>query len=127
MPATRVVLLPGGVLPADLAYGSLIEALGDDVDAVTKDLEVYAADEPPDDYSLDLEVAGVLREAAARGWKRFHLGGYSAGGRVSTRVCCASRRSTAESGPRARVGGELGSESCRGGAAAGRRAAREPP
>lgn len=80
MPATRVVLLPGGVLPADLAYGSLIEALGDDVDAVTKDLEVYAADEPPDDYSLDLEVAGVLREAAARGWKRFHLGGYSAGG-----------------------------------------------
>jgi pimeloyl-ACP methyl ester carboxylesterase len=80
MPATRVVLLPGGVLPADLAYGSLIEALGEDVDAVTKDLEVYAGDEPPDDYSLDLEVAGVVREADTRGWERFHLAGYSAGG-----------------------------------------------
>jgi pimeloyl-ACP methyl ester carboxylesterase len=80
MPATRVVLLPGGVLPADQAYGSLIEALGEDVDAVTKDLEVYAADEPPDDYSLDLEVAGILREADTLGWERFHLAGYSAGG-----------------------------------------------
>ena len=49
----RVVLLPGSVLPAELAYGALIEALGSDVDAVAKDLEVYATAEPPDDYSLD--------------------------------------------------------------------------
>jgi pimeloyl-ACP methyl ester carboxylesterase len=41
---------------------------------------VYAGDEPPAEYSLDAEVAGVLRAADARGWARFHLVGYSAGG-----------------------------------------------
>lgn len=76
----RMVLLPGGVLPADLAYGGLLEALENDVDAVAKDLELYASDEPPVDYSLDDEVAGVVRVADARGWERFHLIGYSGGG-----------------------------------------------
>jgi len=76
----RVVLLPGSVLPAGPAYGALIEALGSSAEVVAKDLEVYAAAAPPDDYSLDHEVAGVLREAAARGWDTFHLGGYSGGG-----------------------------------------------
>jgi pimeloyl-ACP methyl ester carboxylesterase len=75
-----VILLPGAVLPADLAYGALSDALGDEVEAVAKDLEVYAGDAPPEDYSLDTEVAGVLREADARGWERFHLVGYSGGG-----------------------------------------------
>ena len=75
-----MILVPGGILPADLAYGALIEALGDEVDAVAKDLELYAGDAPPEDYTLDQEVAGVLREADARGWDRFHLVGYSAGG-----------------------------------------------
>lgn len=75
-----MILLPGAVLPADLAYGALIEALGADVEAVAKDLEVYAGEAPPEDYSLDTEVAGVLREADARGWVRFHLIGYSGGG-----------------------------------------------
>jgi pimeloyl-ACP methyl ester carboxylesterase len=74
-----VILLPGGILPADLAYGALVEALGDEVAAVAKDLEVYAGD-APEDYSLDAEVAGVLREADVRGWERFHLVGYSGGG-----------------------------------------------
>jgi pimeloyl-ACP methyl ester carboxylesterase len=80
----RVLLLPGSVLPAAPAYGALIEALhdqhGDQVEAVAKDLEVYATDQPPADYSLDDEVAGVLREADARGWNTFHLVGYSGGG-----------------------------------------------
>jgi pimeloyl-ACP methyl ester carboxylesterase len=75
-----VVLLPGSVLPAEQAYGALIAALGADADVVAKDLEVYATAQPPDDYSLDLEVDGVLREADARGWERFHLVGYSGGG-----------------------------------------------
>jgi pimeloyl-ACP methyl ester carboxylesterase len=68
------------VLPAELAYGALIEALGSDVDAVAKDLEVYATAEPPDDYSLDREVDGLLDAAGERGWERFHLVGYSGGG-----------------------------------------------
>jgi pimeloyl-ACP methyl ester carboxylesterase len=46
-------------------------------------LEVYAGAEPPSDYSLELEVKGVLRAAAARGFERFHLAGYSAGGAAS--------------------------------------------
>ncbi|HEX8972421.1 alpha/beta hydrolase [Oryzihumus sp.] len=76
----RVLLLPGSVLPADLAYGALLAELGDRISAVAKDLELYATDEPPADYSLDTEVDGVLREADARGWERFHLVGYSGGG-----------------------------------------------
>ena len=81
-----MILLPGIVLPAELAYGALINAFGPDVEAVAKDLEVYAKPEPPEDYSLELEVAGVLREAEARDWERFHLVGYSGGGAASTRV-----------------------------------------
>ena len=80
MPQYRVILLPGSVLPAELAYGALLSALGSNVDALAKELEVYAASEPPLDYTLDVEVDGVLREAAALGWDRFHLVGYSGGG-----------------------------------------------
>lgn len=80
----RVLLLPGSVLPAAPAYGALIAALharlGDDVDAVAKDLEVYAGPTPPADYTLDTEGAGVLRAAEERGWDTFHLVGYSGGG-----------------------------------------------
>jgi pimeloyl-ACP methyl ester carboxylesterase len=76
----RAILLPGSVLPANLAYGSLVHALGNGTDAILKDLEVYATPEAPPDYSLDLEVAGVLREADRRDWQRFHLVGYSGGG-----------------------------------------------
>ena len=83
MASFRVILVPGIVLPADLAYGALIAALGSDVEAVAKELEVYATPEPPQNYSLELEVAGVLREADSRGWEQFHLVGYSGGGAVS--------------------------------------------
>jgi pimeloyl-ACP methyl ester carboxylesterase len=79
----RVILLPGIVMPAAAAYGDLLAELGDDVEAMTKDLEVYAAATPPTDYSLDLEVAGVLATARARGWDRFHLVGYSGGASVA--------------------------------------------
>jgi pimeloyl-ACP methyl ester carboxylesterase len=87
--AFRVILLPGSVLPADPAYGALIAALGSDVEAVAKDLEVYATPEPPQNYTLDVEIAGVLREADARGWNRFHLVGYSGGGAASLAFAAA--------------------------------------
>lgn len=80
MEPIRVVLLPGSVLPAQPAYGALIEALGPDVDAVAKDLELYDGDKPPPDWSLDTEIEGVVREADSRGWETFHLLGYSGGG-----------------------------------------------
>ena len=82
-PHHSAILIPGAVLPADLAYGALLEALGDEVAAVAKDLELYAGDEPPPGYSLELEVEGVLRVAEAAGFERFHLVGYSAGGAAS--------------------------------------------
>jgi pimeloyl-ACP methyl ester carboxylesterase len=83
--ATRhlAVLLPGGVLPAEPAYAALLGVLAEQVDAVAKDLEVYAGDRPPPEYSLDMEVAGILREADGHGFDRFHLVGYSGGGASS--------------------------------------------
>ena len=75
-----MILLPGVVLPADVAYVALIDALGSDVETLAKDLEMYAGDEPPGDYTLDQEVAGVCRVAEERGWAGFHLVGYSGGG-----------------------------------------------
>lgn len=80
------MLLPGAVLPAQPAYGALIEALGTGVEAFAKDLELYAGDEPPPGWSLDTEIEGVLREADARGWGSFHLAGYSGGGAAFLRT-----------------------------------------
>jgi pimeloyl-ACP methyl ester carboxylesterase len=80
---TQAVLLPGGVMPADLAYAALLEALGNDVEAIAKDLEVYAGPEPPVGYTLDHEIAGILRTARDADFDRFHLVGYSGGGASS--------------------------------------------
>jgi pimeloyl-ACP methyl ester carboxylesterase len=82
----QAILLPGGVMPAGLAYGALMDALGDGVEAIAKDLEVYAGPEPPPDYTLEHEVDGVLRTARDAGFDRFHLVGYSGGGASSLAV-----------------------------------------
>jgi len=74
------VLLPGAVLPAEPAYAGLLETLGDRVDAVAKDLEVYEADQPTPDFGLGTEVDGIRREADSHDFDRFHLVGYSGGG-----------------------------------------------
>jgi len=78
-----VIMLPGGVLPASLAYEALSKELGDQVHAVAKELEVYRADLPPAGFTLDVEVAGILRCAEEVGFDRFHLVGYSGGGASS--------------------------------------------
>ncbi len=80
---TQAILLPGGVMPAELAYGGLLAALGDDVQAVAKELELYADAAPPAGYTLQHETDGILRTADAAGFERFHLVGYSAGGASS--------------------------------------------
>lgn len=77
------------MLPAELAYGALIDALGPDVETLAKDLDVYATPEPLEDYSLEVEIAGVLREADGRGWECFHLVGYSGGGAASLAFAAA--------------------------------------
>ena len=41
---------------------------------------MYAEDLPPKDYDLGVEVDGIVREADAHSFDRFHLVGYSGGG-----------------------------------------------
>ena len=81
--AVNVILLPGGVMPADLAYAALLAEFGPDVHAVTKDLELYAEPTPPPTYSLADEIDGILRVAGDAGFDDFHLVGYSGGGASS--------------------------------------------
>ena len=76
-----VILLPGIIAPAELRFARLLEALGDDVDAVPKDLEVYGGPTvPPPGFSLDMEIDGITRVADEHGFGRFHLYGHSGGG-----------------------------------------------
>jgi len=87
----RVVLLPGGVVPAEPAYAALLGVLGARVDAVAKDLELYSEEQPPPDFSLDTEIEGILREADVHGFDRFHLVGYSGGGASSLAFAAVHR------------------------------------
>jgi hypothetical protein len=75
----QAILLPGIVLPKELAYGALRDALGEGIDARAKDLEVYATDEPPAGYGQEMEIADDS------GFEHFHLVGYSGGGRSRPR------------------------------------------
>lgn len=79
----QVIALPGGVNPAAIRYAPLASAVGDQVKLHLKDLEVYAEEEPPADYSIGLEVKALARFADSIGLERFHLLGYSGGGFVS--------------------------------------------
>lgn len=76
----QVVMLPGGVLPAEIAYKDLIQHLGPQTKVVAKELEIYSTPTPPTGFSLDLEIAGILRAADEANFEHFHLVGYSAGG-----------------------------------------------
>src|ERR1700730_2724329 len=87
--SSQVILLPGGVMPAKLAYADLITALGSDVEPVAKELEMYAGHEPPPGYTLDTEVDGILRTSSEAGFDRFHLVGYSGGGASSIAFAAA--------------------------------------
>ncbi len=81
--AEVALFIPGGVTPADLAYGALIQALDGKVNAIIKDLEVYAGDRPPAGFELGMELDGILRTVEHAGVDRFHLVGFSGGGAVS--------------------------------------------
>jgi pimeloyl-ACP methyl ester carboxylesterase len=76
-----VIFLPGILMPAALRYERLLAALGEDVDPVVKELEVYRGPStPPPGYSLEVELAGIGRTADEAGLERFHLYGHSGGG-----------------------------------------------
>lgn len=74
-----VKFLPGGISPAAVTYGPLLEVLKDGVRPLLKDLEVYTADTPPPGYGLEWEIAGMKRAAEASGLESFHLVEYSGG------------------------------------------------
>jgi pimeloyl-ACP methyl ester carboxylesterase len=78
-----VVFLPGGITPVALSYAPLLEELAGEIAPVTRELAVYAGDEPPADYSLTLEVEALLRGVDEAGLETFHLVGFSGGGAVS--------------------------------------------
>jgi len=78
-----VIFVAGGIMPAEFRYAPLLEALGSDVRAVTKDLEVYRAPQVPEDHTIDAEVDGITRVAEAEGFEQFHLYGYSGGASVA--------------------------------------------
>jgi pimeloyl-ACP methyl ester carboxylesterase len=71
-------------MPGELRYQALLAALGDATRPVVKELEVYRSESAvPDDYSIELEVAGVERAADEAGFDRFHLYAHSGGGAVA--------------------------------------------
>jgi pimeloyl-ACP methyl ester carboxylesterase len=76
---TDVLFLPGIIAPAAVRYSAFLTHLPD-VNAVVKDLEVYATDEPPADYSIENEIRGIEEAADKAGLERFHLYGHSGGG-----------------------------------------------
>ena len=79
----QVICLPGSVAPAVNRYAPLQAAVGDRAALHLKDLELYRGDAPPEDYTIELELAAVDQLAASLGLDRFHLIGYSGGGFIS--------------------------------------------
>lgn len=75
-----VIFIPGGVMPSELAYNPLLAVIGDEIQPILKELEVYRYDQPQPDYGLETEVAGIQHAATEAGLDSFHLVGYSAGG-----------------------------------------------
>jgi pimeloyl-ACP methyl ester carboxylesterase len=86
MPASTplpVVFMPGGVTPVGLSYAPLLRELEPTIEPLLKDLEVYTEEEPPANYSVQLEVDGLERVVNSAGLETFHLVSYSGGGAIS--------------------------------------------
>lgn len=75
-----VMLIPGTIAPADMTYRAMLDVLAGEIEPLLKDLEVYAGEAPPPNYTLDTEVEGIRRAADEAGWSDFHLVGHSIGG-----------------------------------------------
>jgi hypothetical protein len=61
----QVICLPGSVAPAAQRYGPLKAHVGERAALHSRDLEVYAGETPPSDYSVELELACLERFSAA--------------------------------------------------------------
>jgi pimeloyl-ACP methyl ester carboxylesterase len=78
--AEPVIFLPGILMPAALRLVPLLEQLGDVVQAITKELDVYSSAKSRAGYSIDMEVEAISRAANAAGFDHFDLYGHSGGG-----------------------------------------------
>lgn len=85
----RVIFLPGGVMPASMAYAPVVDGLASQAECVLKEPEIFAREAPSKDYSLDLEVDGLLSAADEAGFERFDLYGYSLGGAIALAATAA--------------------------------------
>jgi pimeloyl-ACP methyl ester carboxylesterase len=65
------------MMPAASSFEALLCCLGPEVRPLLKDLELYAHELVPKDYSLDTELEGLTKAADAVGFDTFHLVGYS--------------------------------------------------
>jgi pimeloyl-ACP methyl ester carboxylesterase len=83
----QAILLPGGVMPAELAYPDLVREFEPDADVRFKELELYASSEPAAGWGLETEVEAIRRFADEAGFERFHLVGYSGGGAIAIAFC----------------------------------------
>jgi pimeloyl-ACP methyl ester carboxylesterase len=72
-----VMFIPGGISPAAVTYGPLLEVLKDEFRPLLKDLEVYSGDRPPPEYGLEWEIEGIKHTAEAASMASFHLVEYS--------------------------------------------------
>ena len=75
---TDVIFLPGVLAPAGVRYRPLLDRLPG-VNALLKDLEIFAAGQPSPGYCVDDEIRGIDSAADQAGLGQFHLYGYSAG------------------------------------------------
>lgn len=78
-----VVWIAGAGAPPEESFAGCIGAIGDAARSLTKGLELFEQDHPVPDYSLAIEVAGVLRAMDEAGIERAHVVGYSGGGGVA--------------------------------------------
>lgn len=77
--AAPFVLFVSSTTPAEITYGALLAALGDEVRMIPKNLEVCAGDTTPPGYDFGMEVEGIERVADEAGQQSVHLVGFSAG------------------------------------------------
>jgi pimeloyl-ACP methyl ester carboxylesterase len=77
-----VIFLPGIIAPAEVRYGALIQQLRG-TRSLIHDLAVYDHDEPPDGYSIPMELDALDRTADQAGLEQFHVFGHSGGGAVA--------------------------------------------
>ncbi len=90
MSAIPVIFIPGGIQPAAIQYGPLLNCFQkDEIRPLLKDLELYEKETPPDGYNLNLEIEGLKKTADTAGLQSFHVVSYSGGGAIAIAFAAA--------------------------------------